>query len=181
MNNVKLIANRIKLRLLKITDLNAVHELHSFPETDKFNTLGIPENLEETESIICDWISEHQVEEIKNYTFVIELLESEKFIGLFGLNLLNKKHRKAEVWYKIHPQYWRQGYATESLNCMLDFAFNKLNLHRIVAGCTMENAGSIKVLEKAGMIREGIGRKILPLSTGWSDNYSYAILEKEYE
>lgn len=180
MNNFNLVASRIKLRLLKMADLNAVHELHSFPETDKFNTLGIPENLQETESIISDWINEHQVEEIKNYTFVIELLDDEQFIGLFGLKLSKIKHKKAEVWYKIHPDFWGKGYATEALNCVLYFAFNKLNLHRVEAGCAIENVGSIRVLEKAGMIREGIGRKILPLSTGWSDNYSYAILEKEY-
>lgn len=181
MNNFNLAASRIKLRLLKIADLNAVHELHSFPETDKFNTLGIPENLQETEAVISDWINEHQVEEIKNYTFVIELLAGEKFIGLFGLKLSNNKHKKAEVWYKIHPDYWRKGFASESLNCVLDFAFNKLNLHRVEAGCAIENVGSIKVLEKVGMTREGIGRKILPLSTGWSDNYSYSILEEEYK
>lgn len=181
MNNVKLIASRIKLRLLEIADLNAVHELHSFPETDKFNTLGIPENLQETESIISDWIGEHQVVEIKNYTFVIELPEGEKFVGLFGLKLSKSKHRKAEVWYKIHPDFWGKGYATESLNCVFDFAFNSLNLHRVEAGCAVENVGSIKVLEKAGMTREGIGRKILPLTTGWSDNFNYSILEGEYK
>jgi hypothetical protein len=34
------------LRLAVLSDLDAIHELHSQPETDRFNTLGIPENLE---------------------------------------------------------------------------------------------------------------------------------------
>lgn len=178
---MKLVSNRVKLRLLELSDLNAVHELHSFPETDRFNTLGIPENIAETKSIISDWVHESQLADAKNFTFVIELLESRSFIGLFGLKLSHKKYSKAEIWYKIHPEYWQKGYATESLNSVLDFAFNELNLHRVEAGCAVENIGSIKVLEKAGMTREGRSRKILPLQSGWSDNYSYAILEEDYK
>ena len=47
------------------------------------------------------------------------------------------------------------------------------------AGTAVENIGSIRVLEKAGMTREGQKRKVLPLKKGWSDNYIYAILEDD--
>jgi RimJ/RimL family protein N-acetyltransferase len=63
---------------------------------------------------------------------------------------------------------------------MLDFGFNTLNLHRIEAGCAVENIGSIRVLEKCGFTKEGRGRKVLPLKSGWSDNFEYAILETEF-
>ncbi len=62
---------------------------------------------------------------------------------------------------------------------MLDLGFDHLKLHRLQAGCAVGNLGSIKVLEKVGMIKEGRGRQILPLSTGWSDNYEYSILESD--
>lgn len=35
-------------------------------------------------------------------------------------------------------------------------------------------------MEKSGMIREAHRRKLLPLKSGWSDNYEYAILEEDY-
>jgi RimJ/RimL family protein N-acetyltransferase len=50
---------------------------------------------------------------------------------------------------------------------IFDFGFNTLKL-RISAGCAIENIGSFKVLEKAGMIREGHSRQLIPLKTGWS-------------
>lgn len=62
---------------------------------------------------------------------------------------------------------------------MLEFGFTELNLHRIEAGCAVENTGSIRVLEKVGMIREGRKRKVLPLKNGWSDNFHYAILSSD--
>jgi len=42
-----------------------------------------------------------------------------------------------------------------------------------------QNLNSIKLLEKVGMTREGMHRKILPIRGGWIDNYSYAILEED--
>ena len=50
-------------------------------------------------------------------------------------------------------------------------------LHRIEA-VAVTNTASIRVLEKAGMVREGRHRKILPLASGWTDNYSYAVLDE---
>lgn len=112
-------------------------------------------------------------------TLVIEEIATKNFVGLFGLNLGNEKYKLAEVWYKLHPKYWNNGLATEVLKRMISYCFDELHLHRIQAGCAVENIGSIKVLEKAGMTREGRGRKILPLKTGWSDNFVYSILETD--
>jgi ribosomal-protein-alanine N-acetyltransferase len=179
MTGTKLKSERIELRLLELSDLKSIHSLHSLPETDEFNALGIPKNIDETKSIIEPWIAENNVSEIKNYTFAIQQNDNEKFIGVLGLKLWSKKHRRGEIWYKIHSDYWRKGFATESVNLILDYGFNTLKLHRIQAGCAVDNIGSIKVLEKVGMIKEGRGRKLLPLKSGWSDNFEYSILETD--
>jgi RimJ/RimL family protein N-acetyltransferase len=61
------------------------------------------------------------------------------------------------------------------LNRVLDFGFDDLNL-RIQAGCAVANIGSIKVLEKAGMLEKD---EAPTLKSGWSDNFEYAILETD--
>ena len=179
MNNLKLKSDRITLRLIELTDLNSIHNLHTLPETDEFNALGIPKNIEETKSIIEPWIADNKRNEIKNFTFAIEQNNNGEFIGLFGLKLWSEKHKRGEIWYKIHSDYWKNGFATESVNLILDFGFDSLDLHRIQAGCAVDNIGSIKVLEKVGMIQEGRGRQLLPLKNGWSDNFEYSILETD--
>jgi RimJ/RimL family protein N-acetyltransferase len=178
MNQIEIFTKRTKLRLrlIQLSDLSTIHELHSLPETDEYNTLGIPKDIEETKSIIKVWIEENQKDEIKNYTFAIQNSTDNAFIGLFGFKLWDKKYRRGEVWYKIHYKHWNKGFASDVLNAMIDFGFGKLNLHRIQAGCAVNNISSVKVLEKVGMQREGIGRQMLPLKSGWSDNYQYAIL-----
>jgi len=170
---------RTRLRHIVATDLEAIHTLHSIPAVDQYNTLGIPENIETTKYIIAPWIEANQSIVPLNHTFAIEDNTTNELIGLFGLKLWSQKHRRGEVWYIFHPDYWNKGLATEVLIAMLDFGFDELKLHRIQAGCAVDNVGSIRVLEKAGMIREGRGREILPLKSGWSDNFEYSILETD--
>ena len=165
MNKTAIETKRIRLRLIDIAD--------------KYNALGIPNSIEETKANIEPWIKENQLQELKNYTFAIDNKSNGKFMGLFGLKIGHQKYNRAEVWYKIHSDYWRKGFATEALKAILDFGFDTLKLHRIEAGCAVENIGSIKVLEKSGMVREGRLRQILPLKSGWSDNFQYSILETD--
>ena len=170
---------RTLIRLIEKEDLRAIHELHSLPETDQYNTLGIPDSIEETEAIVASWLREHDALGVSKYTFAILHANSSAFIGLFGLQIWPKKHSRAEVWYKLSPSYWNSGYATEVLSEVIAYGFQSLGLHRIQAGCAVDNVASIRVLEKAGMTREGRGRQVLPLKSGWSDNYEYAILETD--
>ncbi len=172
-------ANRLSLRLITESDLEAIHELQSIPEVDRYNTLGIPKNFEETKEVMAPLLAANKKEEIDYYTFAIEQKSNKDFVGLLALMLNGKKYNGAEVWFKLFPNFWGKGYATESLRKILDFGFDKLNLHRIGAGCAVDNVASARVLEKVGMQYEGRHRKILPLMSGWSDNFEYAILESD--
>ncbi len=165
---------RLLIRSISTLDLEETHDLLSSPEIDKFNTAGIPENILESKSIVDHWISNS-----KSFVFAIETLEERKFIGLIGINLGKEKYRNAEVWFKIKTAFWNKGFATEALKQIISFGFENLSLHRIEAGCAIDNIGSIKVLEKVGMTKEAHTRKLLPLKSGWSDNYGYAILSTD--
>jgi RimJ/RimL family protein N-acetyltransferase len=177
---ISLQANRLKIRDLSSSDIDNIHNLHSSAETDRFNTLGIPESIQTTEKLVAEWLTAHDTLSRTSNVYCIELKDSNQFIGLIALNLRESKFRSAEVWFKIHPNHWNNGYATEALTKTLNFGFQELNLHRIEAGCAVENTGSIMVMEKVGMIREGLKRKILPIRGKWADAYSYAILKEEF-
>jgi RimJ/RimL family protein N-acetyltransferase len=171
---------RLYIRELTLSDLKKVHQLHSLPETDEFNTLGIPGSIAVSEAILAEWLNAQQQSPRHSFTLAIDLKAGEKFIGLIALNLGKEKYKTAEVWFKIHKDFWRKGYTTEALKSILDFAFSKLQLHRVEAGCAVDNIASAKVLEKAGMIREGMKRKKLPIRGKWMDNYFYGILEEDF-
>ena len=177
--SMKLQTERLKLLELSRAELEEIHQLHLLPAVDEFNTLGIPETLNITSALVTDWLSQQRARPRMSYIFCIKLIDTNQFVGLIALILGKLNFKIAEVWYKIHPVCWRQGYASEALGKLLEFGFQTLGLHRIEAGCAMENIASVKVLEKVGMKREGIKRKILPIRGEWVDNYFYAILEND--
>jgi len=172
--------NRLNIRELTFDDIENVHELHSLPETDEFNTLGIPETIQTTEKILKEWITQQKQEPRSSYTFCIDKTDDNNFVGLIAINLGKVNYKTAEVWFKIHKDHWRKGYTTEALTRLLDFGFNSLKLHRIEAGCAVENIASSKTLEKAGFTREGMKRKKMPIRGVWKDNYIYGILEEDF-
>ena len=177
---MSMLTKRLNLKELSNDNLKDIHFLHSLPEIDQYNTLGIPETVEETEKLVSEWIIQQRLLPRTSYIFSVNLIETNQFIGLIAL-ILGKAHFKnAEVWYKIHPDFWNKGYTTEALKELLNFGFN-LGLHRIEAGCAVENFASIRVLEKVGMTCEGRKRKILPIRGNWVDNYFYSILDTEFK
>ncbi len=55
------------------------------------------------------------------------------------------------LFYAISRLHRRQGYATEAARAMIDYAFRELNLKRMVATTTHDNAASIGVMRNVGM------------------------------
>jgi RimJ/RimL family protein N-acetyltransferase len=171
---------RLILRDFINSDWEALHVLYMKPETVKYNPSGYPENEEASKAIVAGWAQQADNAVREKYTAAIIGKADLQFAGVISLDLGNNKNRKGEIWYKLLPECWGQGLATEATKAMLAFGFEQLRLHRIECGCSIHNIASFKVMEKVGMTREGIKRKVLPLDDEWHDAYLYAILEEEY-
>lgn len=169
---------RLKLRLINQNDIDDFHLLHSIPEVDHFNTLGIPEDINASKKMLDDLLKDQ--ESGRYFTFHIELINESLFTGMIALKLGASKYQSGEVWFKLMPEFWNKGIASEALSAVLQFGFEELKLHRIEAGCAVDNIASARVLEKVGMLKEGTRRQALPLKTGWSDNYEFAILSLDF-
>lgn len=90
--------------------------------------------------------------------FAAELRETGEMIGFIGLN-----HQEyaapfspaTDIGWRLHPDHWRKGLATEGAAACLDFAFNDLNLDEVVSVAIVQNLPSIGVMQKIGMTRAG--------------------------
>lgn len=60
-----------------------------------------------------------------------------------------------EVGYSIVPDYRGRGFAFEATRALIDKAFERPGIRRVIAGCLDDNLASIKVLERLGMQRAG--------------------------
>lgn len=177
---MELQTKRLQLTELTSADLDNIHNLHSSPQVDAYNTLGIPVTIYTTKNLLQEWIIQQRQTPRPSYIFCIKQSGNNHFVGLIALVLGKPNFKIAEVWYKLMPQCWQQGFATEALKQVLHFGFTHLGLHRIEAGCAVENTASVKVLQKVGMMQEGRKSKVLPVRGEWLDNYFFAILDTDF-
>lgn len=91
-----------------------------------------------------------------------------------------KERESWELGYSLFPEYRGQGYCTEAAQLALKLAFKEWRAHRVVAMCNEYNTSSIKVLDRLGMVREGVFREEIHWNNQWVNQYFYAILDREY-
>ncbi len=77
-------------------------------------------------------------------------------IGTATLSDINRHHRWGVLGLMIgEKEYWGKGYGTETIKLIVDYAFKRLNLHKVTAGVVALNQGSVKAFQNAGFEIEG--------------------------
>jgi RimJ/RimL family protein N-acetyltransferase len=82
-------------------------------------------------------------------------LPNDTLIGAVGLNLLDGP--APEIGYWLGAPYWGQGYATEAVRAVIDYAFTALDHDALQAGARVTNPASRRILEKCGFQWTGVG------------------------
>lgn len=84
------------------------------------------------------------------------------------------------IGYKVDQQIQGKGIATEGIAHVIQFAFNRLKLHRIEANIMPDNLASIRVVEKLGFKKEGFSEKYLKINGKWEDHFRFALINKDF-
>ena len=102
------------------------------------------------------WIASHIADFLagRGATFAI----TERELGVVGAVSLSvrARHRTAELGYWIGVDYWGRGYATEASRAMIEFGARHFRLEKIKAHHVVENPASGRVMQKLGMVEEGV-------------------------
>lgn len=112
--------------------------------------------------------------------FTFEIKSEEKVIGEFQLKSIRWFNRKAELSIFIFEEYREKGFAVKTLRLAINFAFNRLNLHRLEAEVIDFNDSAKKLIEKFGFKEEGRLREAKYSSGKYYDIIRYGLLSSEY-
>jgi RimJ/RimL family protein N-acetyltransferase len=148
---LRLTTERLVLRPPTLDDLPAWHAIYLDAEEVWY---GAPRSsLDENRTRL-----ERQMAHLEQHGFgmcAVELAASGETIGTAGLQHL-EGGAEIEVGYRFLKEHWGHGYATESAQASIDFAFDELGLERIVAVALERNLASRRVLEKCGLREIGL-------------------------
>lgn len=169
---------RLCLRPIEEPDWEAVHRYSIDPDVIRHVAWG--PNSEEHSREFVRWAAAlWRDAPHMNEHFAVVRQDDGRLIGSCNLGL-TEGDRQGEIGYAFARDAWGQGYATEAADALLRRGFGELGLHRVHATCAPENIGSIRVLEKIGMRREGLLLEHKWQRDHWRDSCLYAILGREW-
>ena len=167
---------RLRLRKAKLADAESIfREYAQDPEVTKFVSWRAHANLEETREYVRMCLLAWDIG--KAFHWVIEQSENKQVIGMMIARVAGEKW---ELGYVLARPYWGRGYMTEALRALIAWALKQKDIYRIWAVCDVDNIASARVMEKAGMQREGTLKRwsVHPnLSPEPRDSYCYAIVK----
>jgi len=145
---------RLVLRPFQLADAERVSELCNNVNIYK-STLSLPYPY--TIESALSWIPTHEEKSINDsaHEFAITNKITGELYGAMGL-FNNRLHNNGEVGYWIGEEYWGNGYATEALKSLINFAFTEKGYHKVYGRFFATNPASGKVMEKVGMVKEGL-------------------------
>lgn len=152
---IELETPRLLLRPPRIADAQTIFEAYACdPEVTRYVIWPTHRDPDETRRFLRECVAEMP----RDHRFPWVLIERDSG-ALIGMMELRRSGHVAEAGYVLARPSWGRGYATEALRRAMDFGWSEPGLRRIWAACDTENLASARVMEKAGMQREGVLRR----------------------
>ena len=111
-----------------------------------------------------------------DYDLVIVERATGRFLGVVGLNQINRVHDFANLGYWVRSSAAGRGIAVMAVRLCARFGFDELKLHRLEIVVDVDNRRSQRVAEKVGAAREGIARQRCKISDTWRDAFMFSLL-----
>ena len=115
----------------------------------------------------------------KWFQMAIVETESESMIGDCGLYCREKG--QMEVGITLAPSYQGRGYGEMALRCLLDYVFETLQAHRVMARTDTENAAAVALFRKLGFRLEARFLERLWFKGRWGSEFVFAMLAREWQ
>lgn len=145
----------LRLRPLADGDAGTILELFGDPEVVRFMSVRRLASEAEARDFVAAILDGFLAGTL--YQWAIEL--DGELVGTCTLAAVDRQHRRAELGFAVLRRWWGRRVASRALPPVIDFAFERLGLHRLEADADPRNQASLRVLERLGFRREGLLRE----------------------
>ncbi|MBI2030912.1 GNAT family N-acetyltransferase [Candidatus Kaiserbacteria bacterium] len=179
MHNPFLIGERIYLRTIEETDLNATYrEWFNDEEVCRFNSHHRFPNYDQDMRRYYDEV----IKSRSNLILAICHKETDTHVGNIALENIDPLNQSAEFAILIgDKEWWSKGIGRDASHLIIKHGFSALHLHRIYCGTQEDNLGMQKLADKLGFVKEGVSRDTIFKDGRFRNTISYGLLRDEYE
>jgi RimJ/RimL family protein N-acetyltransferase len=127
------------------------------------------------------WVRKISENHGKSEVLAIVLEDSDEAIGVIEIRAIDQRNSHAEMGFSIgNKAYWNQGYGTEALMLILEYAFNTLNLRKVHSTVNEANPRSRRCLEKCGYREEGRMKEHFYSQGRFLDVFQMAVFKADF-
>jgi ribosomal-protein-alanine N-acetyltransferase len=169
---------RLNLREFVAADFAAVHAYSSDARVTRYLFFG-PRDEDSTADYLEELLASQRELPRTRFELAVEEIASGRLIGACDLSLIESN--AVDLGYMLSVEQWGKGYATEIALALVDAAFFDLRAQRVISTVDVNNAASIRVLEKIGMRWEAVYRKHRRAKNRWWDCHLFTLPREVWE
>lgn len=154
MTLAKLETKRLTLRQWQPDDFAIFAQMNADPEVMQYFPKVLTKEISDIIANKCQQLIENNGWGFWAVSLKGDSDNKNDFIGMVGLNKVHEDMPFApgvEIGWRLHKDYWRNGYALEAAQESLRFAFEVLALDEVVAFTAVINKPSQKLMQRLGM------------------------------
>ncbi|WP_303013755.1 GNAT family N-acetyltransferase [uncultured Bacteroides sp.] len=149
-----LMNDRIYLRAVEPEDMDTMYEMENDPSMWDISNFTVPYSRyvlrQYIENSQCDVFADKQLR-----LMIVGRLNN-KVLGTIDITDFAPLHSRGEVGIAVHKDYRQQGYATDALKLLCEYAFDFLSLTQLYAHVAVDNEACVKLFTSCGFVQCGL-------------------------
>ena len=170
---------RLILRRIAMRDAKDIFAYSCDPEVARHVLWSAQKDISEAKDYCRFMMKRYRYDEPSSWGIIDK--RTDTLVGTIGYMEYNEDNASVEIGYSLAKWMWNGGYMTEALHRVIAYTFESMDINRIEAQHELDNASSGRVMEKCGMVKEGVLRQRLYNKGKYVDVALYAILRNDYE
>lgn len=166
-------SNKIKLRAVEPEDIDWMYLIENDTELWKCSDNTVPFSYDALRRFIAS--NSNDIYADCQLRLAVETHYGD-FCGFVDLMNFNPKNKRAEVGIVILSEQQRNGYATDALRLLADYAASHIDLHQLYAYVAEDNVASCRLFERSGFRHTANMKDWVHVGNEWKDVRLYQLL-----
>jgi RimJ/RimL family protein N-acetyltransferase/predicted N-acetyltransferase YhbS len=172
--------SRLLIRPVRAEDAADLAERRNDPQVARYQGYALPYSREQAEQQIQQVLAMEGPQNEQWWMAIIADRATGRVLGDVAIRL-SWEGRTAEIGYTLAPRYWGRGYASEAVEALLEYLFERLRVTRVFGMLHPDNVPSALVLERCGFGFEGHTRSSYWVGSECSDDWIYGLTRPDWE
>lgn len=166
----------IRLRPVEPSDVDFIYTIENEPSVWRVSNTLVPYSRFQIEQYVLS--TEHDIYAEKQLRLVIELINGNHATPIGAVDIFDFEPHdlRAGLGIVIIKDERQKGYSSETLEIIIDYCFEILNLHQIHCTISADNTPSINLFHKHGFVQNGIKKDWRFMDGKWMDEIMFQLI-----